>query len=366
MIKHLLKQPTQTGLEEIEHVKFLIISRIAYFALAVHALLIPAFAHIGANTLAIVNVLSVFAWGGGIFLINQGLTSLALRVFCLEVLIHAVVVCATLGLSAGFQFYLWTISCILMIDYQLPLKRAAIYSFLMIITFALLYVFFAEVTYTFSYPELIPHINVINIIIAGLPMVYGIGLIREITISQRIELTEMASRDPLTKLYNRRFAKKLILAAHKKSIENADNLCLVMADIDHFKNINDSYGHDKGDTILLNISAAIRAFLTENDIAVRWGGEEFLLLLGHTNQQQAFAKVEALRQQIAAIEPHQDFPELTVTMSFGLIEWQPLASLECMLQQADAALYKSKHSGRNKTTIATGQSSVFNNIDAVS
>ena len=122
MIKHLLKQSKQSGLEEIEQVKFLIISKIAYFALIVHALLIPLFAHVGAITLALVNILSVVAWGSGIFLIKQGLTSLALRVFCLEVLIHAVVVCATLGLDLGFQFYLWTISCILMIDYQLSFK----------------------------------------------------------------------------------------------------------------------------------------------------------------------------------------------------------------------------------------------------
>ena len=186
MIKRLLKQSKQSGLEEIEHVKFLIICKIAYFALIVHVLLIPAFAHIGANMLALVNILSVLAWASGIFLIKQGLTSLALRVFCLEVIIHAVIVCATLGLGAGFQFYLWTVSCILMIDYQLTFKRAAIYSLVMIATFALLYVFFADVQYSFAYPELLPHVNVINIIIAGLPMVYGMGLIREITISQRI------------------------------------------------------------------------------------------------------------------------------------------------------------------------------------
>ncbi len=366
LIKHLLRQTKQSGLEEIEHVKFLIITKIAYFALAVHALLIPAFAHIGANMLAIVNILSVFAWGSGIFLIKQGLTSLALRVFCLEVLIHAVIVCATLGLGAGFQFYLWTVSCILMIDYQLTFKWAATYSLLMIATFASLYLFFSDVTYGFAYPELLPYINVINVIIAGLPMVYGMGLIREITLSQRVELTEMAARDPLTKLYNRRFAKKLISMAHKKSIEQDANLCMVMADIDRFKSINDTFGHDKGDTILINVSKLISDFISEDDIAVRWGGEEFLLILTNTNEQQAFAKIEALRQQIAELDAHPDFPDLTITMSFGLIEWQPLAPIEKMLQHADTALYQSKHLGRNQTTVAKGSNPTFDDIDAVS
>ncbi len=355
MLKHLLKQPKQSGLEEVEQVKFLIISKIAYFALAVHMVLIPMFAHIGASTLMIVNFFSVLAWSGGILLIKQGLTSLALRVFCLEVLIHSVIVCAILGLSAGFQFYLWTVSCILMIDYQLTFKRAAIYSLVMIITFALLYLFFADVSYHFAYPELLPYVNVINIFVAGLPMLYGMGLIREITLSQRGKLTEMAAHDPLTKLYNRRYAKRLITCAQKNCLEKNACLSMVMADIDKFKKINDNYGHDKGDAILVNISRLISDFIGEDDIAVRWGGEEFLLILTQSNEQQAFAKIEALRNQIASLEVHQDFPDLTVTMSFGLIEWQPLTSIEKMLQLADSALYKSKHSGRNKTTVVRAE-----------
>ncbi|QLE07986.1 GGDEF domain-containing protein [Pseudoalteromonas shioyasakiensis] len=252
-----------------------------------------------------------------------------------------------------------------MIDYQLTFKRAAIYSLVMIATFALLYVFFADVQYSFAYPELLPHVNVINIIIAGLPMVYGMGLIREITISQRIELTEMAARDPLTKLYNRRFAKKLITSAHKKSIEQDSNICIVMADIDKFKNINDNYGHDKGDTILINVAKLISQFINDEDIAVRWGGEEFLLLLTNTDAKQAYAKIETLRIKIAELEAHPDFPDINVTMSFGLIEWQPLASIEKMLQHADEALYRSKHAGRNQTTVAKGECPAFKDADAV-
>jgi len=204
-----------------------------------------------------------------------------------------------------------------------------------------------------------------NIIIAGLPMVYAIGLIREITLSQRVELTEMASRDPLTKLYNRRFAKKLILATYKKSIETDQSLCLVMADIDHFKQINDTYGHDKGDAILVNIAQAIGEFLNETDIAVRWGGEEFLLLLDNTDEYHGLQKIEALREHIATLDAHQELPNLSVTMSFGLIEWQPLASLERMLQQADAALYDSKDAGRNTTTVVKAFCLQLDDTDAV-
>ena len=103
--------------------------------------------------------------------------------------------------------------------------------------------------------------------------------------------------------------------------------------------------------------------MSEDDIAVRWGGEEFLLILTQSNERQAFAKIEALRTKIAALEAHPDCPDLKVTMSFGLIEWQPLTPIEKMLQYADSALYESKHSGRNKTTIVHAQSTFFENED---
>lgn len=338
--------------DEIEKGKFEIIKKVAYFAFVIHVLLILFFAHIGALTLAIANFFSILAWGSGIFLITQGLNTLAIRVFCIEVVAHSTLSCVILGLDAGFQFYLWAISSILLVDYQLRLKRAFIYSFSIILLFAALYYFFSGTEYTYSYPNMLPYINIANIVIAGAPMVYAFGFFREITIVQRLELTEMAAKDHLTKLYNRRFAKKLIIDTRKKSIISDTQTCLVMADIDLFKNINDTYGHDKGDTILITVANTITDHLTDEDIVVRWGGEEFLIVLPNTNEAEALIRIEALRVKIQALSPLTSVPELTLTMSFGLIEWRPLASFEKTIQLADRALYKSKEKGRNQTTIA--------------
>lgn len=351
------------NLDNVEKIKFQIIKNVAYFALVLHIALILIFAHIGAPTLAIVNIFSVLAWGAGIFLINQELHSLALRVFSAEVVLHSVLVCATLGLELGFQFYLWTISCLLLVDYQLRLKQAFIYSLVLISTFASLYLFFSDVVYEHAYAPYLLYIKVVNIIIAGLPMIYAIGLIREITISQRIELTDMAAKDHLTKLYNRRFAKKLILEERRKSALTDNKMCLVMADIDKFKYINDTYGHDKGDLILVTITDLIKQHLTDQDIAVRWGGEEFLIILVNTNESSAFERIESMRKDIAALTTHPSEPNVSITMSFGLIEWAPIASLEKMLHQADAALYQSKNNGRNQTTIATQEQGGITNLE---
>lgn len=351
-----LQQSTQqkqhSALDDVEVVKFQIIRKIAYYALIVHMALILIFSHVGAPILAIANFFSVLAWGAGIFLINQQQNSIALRIFCAEVVIHSVLACSTLGMDAGFQFYLWTISCLMLIDYKLKLKRALIYSLVLVLSFAGLYLLFGSVTYNFTYPDLLPYVKTTNIIIAGLPMIYGVGLIRELAISQRLKLTDMAARDHLTKLYNRRFAKPLIIKAHRQSIEEDEKICLVMADIDYFKRINDTYGHDKGDKILVTIADTLSTQLSEDDIAVRWGGEEFLIALINTNEQQALQKVEKIRLAIQSLTPYPEENDLTITMSFGLIEWQPLAAMDKMLQLADKALYESKNNGRNKTTIA--------------
>lgn len=337
---------------DIEKSKFEIIKKVAYFALAIHVVLIFFFAHIGALTLAIANFFSVLAWGAGIFLISQGLNTLAIRVFCIEVVAHSSLACIILGLDAGFQFYLWAISSILLVDYQLKLKQAFVYSFSIILLVAALYYFLNDIEYTYSYPDMLTYINITNIAIAGAPMIYAFGFFREITILQRIELTEMAAKDHLTKLYNRRFAKKLIIDTRQKSIINDSQTCLVMADIDLFKNINDTYGHDKGDTILIKVANTIIEHLTDEDIIVRWGGEEFLIVLPNTDEASAFKRIEELRMKIQALKPLNDIPELTLTMSFGLIQWRPLASFEKTIQQADDALYMSKDKGRNQTTIA--------------
>ena len=361
--------PTQNhqnlNLDDVEAIKFQIIQKVAYFALAVHVVLIFIFAQLGVFFLVFANIFSVLAWATGIILINRGQGSLALRVFSIEVILHSILVCATLGLELGFQFYLWTVSCLLLIDYQLKLKQAFIYSFALILTFAALYLCFSDVVYSYAYSDFALYIKVVNIIIAGLPMVYSIGLIREITISQRIELTDMAAKDHLTKLYNRRFAKKLILAAYKESVFTDQKICLVMADIDFFKRINDSYGHEKGDSILVVIANFITQHINEQDIAVRWGGEEFLIVLTNTSEQNAFTHIENMRESIAALTSPIDGQNLNITMSFGLIQWQSNASLEKMLQQADAALYKSKTNGRNQTTVATAEHSFTSYLEPI-
>ena len=124
-------------------------------------------------------------------------------------------------------------------------------------------------------------------------------------------------------------------------------------DIDHFKAINDTYGHQAGDTVIRNITASIKSSMRGSDQIFRWGGEEFLVLLPGANQNQAEARLESLRIQLnnskVQLESTDDHP--TVTLSIGLTIYQPGETSATVLNRADQALYAAKTNGRNQICV---------------
>ena len=165
------------------------------------------------------------------------------------------------------------------------------------------------------------------------------------TYEKKIE--EQALVDSLTGLGNR---NKFYLFAEyelERSFRYQDRLSLALMDIDHFKNINDTYGHNTGDHILINVAKKIRATLRKSDISVRWGGEEFLFLMPGTSLAESREISERLRNSIEA-GPYQGVSRVTV--SIGLTEYTKGDSLDSMIKRADEALYEVKNSGRNRVS----------------
>ncbi|QPB81577.1 diguanylate cyclase [Pseudoalteromonas rubra] len=343
--QHFYSQP-----DEVELVKVKLFKQVAYYCLCLHLLFIFAFWYSHVYILSIANIASVAAWATGIYLLNRGHSHLALRVFCVEVTGHSVLVCATLGMDYGFQYYLWTIACMLLLDMKLKLRLAIVLSLSMIVLFALLFELYSSVNTPFLFQEYARSIHFINVFVCGLPMIYVIGHVRESTFIQRRQLAKLAARDPLTNLFNRRYAKELILRAHSSCAHNGQSLCVVMADLDHFKQINDQLGHDMGDEVLQTVSDILREHVTDQDIAVRWGGEEFLLVLVDCTQEEALIRIETLRQTLE--KQRFNGEELTATMSFGVALWHTALPFSVTLQLADDALYTSKAQGRNRVTAA--------------
>jgi len=162
---------------------------------------------------------------------------------------------------------------------------------------------------------------------------------------------ESSSRDYLTGLHNRRYFFETGRKIHAGALRSTRGLAVAIIDIDNFKAINDTYGHDAGDDVLKFISGRIGKRFRESDVAVRFGGEEFCILLTDIDAARAYAAIETLRQDIEAAAIDTQGNTLHVTFSAGVCA-QVLDSLERMISSADAQLYEAKRSGKNKVLLA--------------
>jgi diguanylate cyclase (GGDEF)-like protein len=164
------------------------------------------------------------------------------------------------------------------------------------------------------------------------------------------ETYELATTDSLTGVYNRRTFKELAEPQLSRSRRSQLPVSLLMLDLDHFKRINDTFGHLGGDDVLKAFAILVRNCLRKEDLLARYGGEEFVVLLPGSSQPAAFALGERIREEVA-LRPFSANGELVrVTVSVGVASERgdTLPSLEAMLGRADEALYKAKHDGRNQ------------------
>ena len=176
-----------------------------------------------------------------------------------------------------------------------------------------------------------------------------INVIKDITTSkiEREKLEKLASIDLLTSIYNRRKFEELFDREYKRSKRYKSELSIIFFDIDYFKKINDTYGHDVGDVILKEVSSTITKNLRETDIFARWGGEEFIILLPETNSNKAFEVAENIRIAIL----NTNFKDVKrVTISLGITQLKQELQ-KSFLKRADQALYKAKNEGRNISII---------------
>lgn len=173
--------------------------------------------------------------------------------------------------------------------------------------------------------------------------------INEKLIKKASILEESASTDFLTKLYNRRKFDSLI----EYEIEQIKrykhgSLCILLLDIDNFKAVNDTHGHDTGDEILKEIAKIIKISSRSSDVASRWGGEEFSISLSHTNIEEALIVAQKIR---ITIENFKFTNDLSITCSFGLSQFRTSDTYQTFFKRADNALYEAKNTGKNKVVL---------------
>lgn len=167
-------------------------------------------------------------------------------------------------------------------------------------------------------------------------------------------LIAAARVDPITGAWNRRYFDERLAVALAAARQTGSDLALVMLDLDHFKHINDRYGHDTGDRILANAAHALRATLRHLDVLCRYGGEEFVVILIDADEHGARAVAERLRLELHRIAVPHSTGEATVTASFGVAATRGADNLSAaaLLAAADGAVYEAKRLGRDRVCVA--------------
>lgn len=167
-----------------------------------------------------------------------------------------------------------------------------------------------------------------------------------------LEIT--ATTDPLTQLLNRREMDKRLESAMLQYQRNQRPFSIVIADIDFFKKVNDSYGHKQGDQVLIAIAEVLRNNTRKTDSISRWGGEEFLVLLPETNAAGAVNLAEKIRKNAQEVAFYHGESEFKVTLTCGICEFDGKLALDELISNADQALYEGKANGRNQCVIFNG------------
>lgn len=187
----------------------------------------------------------------------------------------------------------------------------------------------------------------------------------------------LADIDELTELPNRRRAVLMLEVATSRLRRSPNShFCVALGDIDHFKQVNDTYGHDVGDDVLRYVARAIQSALRDNDWTARWGGEEFIFYIDEADLTTGIQPLERIRQAIAAIEV-PDYPDLNISMSFGVVssgeatvgDAKKSIDMQTIINKSDILLYEAKVNGRNrvewdkKETTVWVKDSILNAID---
>ncbi len=175
-----------------------------------------------------------------------------------------------------------------------------------------------------------------------------LGEMGRFTVHVQKFLREMIEKDILTKLYSRRIGEIKLKQVQAESIERGTSFCVALGDIDFFKKFNDTYGHDCGDRVLKEIANVIANNMIGKGFAVRWGGEEFLIIYENVSLETAKTYLEKLREEILNYELRYNEESLFITMTFGIVEGIKEKDIAESIKQADRLLYQGKMNGRNQ------------------
>lgn len=301
--------------------------------------------------LAWVNLLSITMYLTAYVAYSIRKNKLATILIWTEVLYHSALGTLLLGWDSGFHYFLLMFVPAIFVSMSLRPAIAALAG-LWIYYIALdLFGWYNPPLQPISGDALIL-VHLFNLTVVFLMFAYlALYYLNKVNITHDT-LRFFATTDPLTRLRNRRHMTELL----KRAIDNYKNeqrlVSVLLLDLDHFKSINDTYGHEVGDNVLKTAADILRDAVRDHDKVSRWGGEEFLVFLPHTNLYHAAQIAERIRKAIAKYPWHTVLNEkIRLTTSIGVSELKPDDSVNTLIKRADDALYRGKEAGRNSVEL---------------
>ncbi|AUG08507.1 GGDEF domain-containing protein [Pseudomonas sp. S09G 359] len=321
---------------------------IVQLGFCIHFVFIFIFSVMHVPSLAVSNVLSVLVYAACLKAIRAGRYSLTGIMMSVEIILHALLATWVLGWDSNFYFYLYCLIPIIAFSFQdALLPRLLFYLAILAVSVG----GFALRKYlginSGVAPQWLEIFGIVNVLAALGVLLHCTALSVRFTRSMQAKLFHTANRDSLTNLYTRRRVMHEVL-----QLAESGSSTIILLDIDHFKQINDRLGHEQGDLILQRVAEAISSNVRATDVASRWGGEEFLVLMPSTPAHAAKAVADRILLRIREWVGQSNDTPLTVTATLAVSEIHSGESFESALIRADQALYQGKHQGRNQVILA--------------
>ena len=335
-------------LEEDNYI-YLVLNTIILIVITGFVMLVAFFFFSGYANLSIYSAINVVIWAG-IWCVNRhGKHLLTTIIICIVLYLSAILQMLYLGWDAGFQYQLVAIMALLLLYPNKKLKVSVLVSGFILLSFLILY-FSLLKTETPKTPFII-RLHTFNAVISMFALAATNLFFRTNTVKLINKLHYSANTDPLTGLFNRRHMT-IELTQHRKMIMRYEQTnSLILIDIDYFKKVNDKYGHNGGDEILIQFSKLLKDGLRSTDIISRWGGEEFLVLTPFTAVKDAAIAAEKLRKMVEAYTFKAAGHKAHLTITCGVAGIHQSMPIEDALKQADKLLYEGKDSGRNRVML---------------
>jgi diguanylate cyclase (GGDEF)-like protein len=328
-----------------------LMQRCCQIAIGVSVLFFFVFLLLGSPALAWANILSVALYIAAYFALNLGQNRLAAGLMAGEVLAFSGLSALMLGWEAGFHYYGLIF---------IPAFFAALKNRQACLLTGALWAYYALLFVTARYvdpvqpvaPAALSWIHVFNFsavlgVFGYLALVYA-----RMASATRSKLRQLTTTDTLTRFFNRRYMIEQAGKEIERARRNNRPLSFFVLDLDHFKVINDTHGHDVGDEVLIAATRIIESQLRAQDTIARWGGEEFLTMLPETGIDEAVLVAERIRRAIMTHIWQHNGIWLSVTISIGVSEYRSGDDLSSVVARADRGLYTGKNAGRNRVEAA--------------